>query len=92
MTLSNEKRKAFKIVVGRGTWFMRDPAIEVDGGKVPATSPAATTTYLGTKIIPWSGLLESHDEEILLELIRRVRNLPLNRLETVDLFSTSTSR
>lgn len=87
MTLAVEKCKIFQITPRGKAWYIEDPQIEVNGEKIPAAEPNEIITYLGAKLMPWKGLIKGFERELLEQLIRRVKTLPLKPLQKVDLFS-----
>lgn len=86
MSISADKCKAFQIVKKKDTWYIKDPEIKTnDIELIPYADPETIFKYLGAKLGPWKGMDCGIIVPEIVNLIKRVRKLPLKPHQKIDL-------
>ena len=85
MKLSVEKCSVVQYVPLRKSYYTKDPEITVDGARLKAVGPDEAMKYLGAKIKPWEGLVDSFELTAIEQLFQRVKRLALKPMQKLEL-------
>jgi len=89
MQLAPEKCIAFQIVKTGDTWYIKEPKLKLNNGRVIPTADATTRIpYLGTEILPWKGLDNSNIEADFHVMLTRLKGLALKPMQKIALLNS----
>jgi len=77
MSLAADKSLAYEIVRNPKTLVLRDPALTLDGTRLPTATPETRLQYLGAKIPPGGKIRAMEIRETLSNALLRVKKLSL---------------
>lgn len=78
----------FEIRTSRDTWYMVDPDLSIQGNKISAADPDTVFKYLDVKIEPWRGLTGGIIVPDIIDIVKRVRKMPLKPQQKVELIAS----
>ena len=79
------KCSTVQFVPGNKTYYTQDPNIMIGTTKVQAVGPDEVIRYLGAKIKPWQGLVDSFELNAMVEILSRVKRLALKPMQKIEL-------
>ena len=88
MKLSLDKCSVIQYVPLRKSYYTKDPVIEVGGTRLQAVGPDDAMKYLGARIKPWEGLVDTFEVTAMTQLFQRVRRLALKPMQKMELLKT----